>query len=167
MSTVHSILGIGVEAQNLTTLQVSCRAVVVFFATLFIVRIAHKRFVAKKTAFDVILCFILASMMARAINGSEQLVPTIVAGFLLAMLHRLLGLLSHRFPKTNGWIKGYSQVLIEDTRLQQEALRKHDIGEDDLHEALRLKGLKDYKQVQRATLERSGEISVIPKESGG
>src|ERR1700710_969745 len=95
---LYAALGIGVEAQYLTILQVVLRAVVVFFASLLIVRVADKRFFAKKTAFDVILGLILASMLARAINGSEQLGPTLSAGFALAFLHRLLGWLACKFP---------------------------------------------------------------------
>ena len=33
------------------------------------VRLGDKRFLSKKTAFDAILGFILASMLARAVNG--------------------------------------------------------------------------------------------------
>src|SRR5215213_8459691 len=106
MNALYSLFGEGVEAGDLTVLQVSLRAILIFFATLMIVRFAAKRFFAKKTAFDFILGFILASMMARAINGSERLVPTITAGFLLAILHRILGRLACRWPKLGEWLKG-------------------------------------------------------------
>jgi uncharacterized membrane protein YcaP (DUF421 family) len=91
-------------------------------------------------------------------------VPTIAAGFLLAILHRLLGVAAHRWPWTNNCLKGHSQVLLENARIDSAAMRKHNIGEDDLREALRLNGLSDYAEAKRATLERSGEISVIPAE---
>src|SRR5436190_14286542 len=94
MELLFSAFGVGQQAQDLTMLQVLLRAVLIFFAALCIVRIADKRFFAKKTAFDVVLGLILASMLARAINGSEQLGPTIAAGFALALLHRFLGYLS-------------------------------------------------------------------------
>src|SRR4029434_10811392 len=138
MQELADIFGVGVEASRLTIGQVALRAIVIFFATLFIVRIADKRFFAKKTAFDVILGFILASMMARAINGSEQLVPTIVAGLLLALLHRFLGYMACRWSNLGDWIKGSSQTVITDGSVDREALRRHHLGEDDLLEELRL-----------------------------
>jgi uncharacterized membrane protein YcaP (DUF421 family) len=52
---LNTALGVGVEAQHLTLLQVALQAVVVFFASICIVRVAAKRFFAKKTAFDFIL----------------------------------------------------------------------------------------------------------------
>ena len=163
MDSLHSGFGVGADAQQLTALQVLLRAVLIFFATLCIVRIADKRFFAKKTAFDFILGFILASMMARAINGSEQLGPTIVAGFALALLHRGLGWLACRWPQIGGWIKGHSQTLIEDGRVDRDALRKHHMGEDDLLEELRLNGVETPTEAKLARLERTGEISVIER----
>ena len=44
----------------MTIIQVLLRAVLIFVVTLCIVRIADKRFFAKKTAFDVVLGLILA-----------------------------------------------------------------------------------------------------------
>jgi len=163
MNDLFSAFGVGVEAARLTALQVALRAVLIFFATLIIVRFADKRFLAKKTAFDFILAVILASMMARAINGSEQLGPTIVAGFLLASLHRGLALLAFKWPRFSGWIKGHSQTIIEDGRTRDDVLYRHHFGADDLAEELRLGGVTDPADVKHARLERSGEISVIRK----
>src|SRR5258708_4110778 len=111
--TLYWLFGVEVEAQHLTIYQVLLRAIVIFFATLLIVRTADKRFFAKKTAFDLIVGFILAWMMARAINGSEQLLPTIGAGLVLAFLHRFLGYLACHSKRFGAIIKGSGQKLIE------------------------------------------------------
>jgi uncharacterized membrane protein YcaP (DUF421 family) len=118
---------------------------------------------ARKTAFDLILGLVLASMLARAINGSEQLGPTITAGFALALLHRFLGWLACKWPALGGVIKGHSETLITDGEIDRETLAKHNIGDDDLLEELRLNGVEKPEQARLARLERSGEISVIPK----
>ena len=70
------ILGIGLEPKDLTILQVCLRGVLVFFVAIVMVRMGDKRFLARMTAFDAILGFILASMLARAINGSAPLLPS-------------------------------------------------------------------------------------------
>ncbi len=163
MEFLNSAFGVGQEATHLTILQVCLRAILVFAASLCIVRMADKRFFAKKTAFDVILGFILASMLARAINGSEQLGPTIAAGFVLALLHRLMGRFACIWPSLAPIFKGHTQTLIEDGHVKPDALRKHGIAEDDLLEELRLHGVESPEEAKRACLERSGEISVIKK----
>ncbi len=161
---LHTLFGEGLQSTELSYGQVVLRAITVFFAALVVVRIANKRFFAKKTAFDFILGLILASMMARSINGTERLGPTILAGFVLALLHRGLGWLACRWPVLGHWIKGSSQTLVEDGQVNRETMRRHHIGEDDLAEELRLQGVQHASEVHLARLERSGEISVICHE---
>jgi uncharacterized membrane protein YcaP (DUF421 family) len=161
LESLHTLFGEGLQSTQLSYGQVILRAVVVFFAALAVVRIANKRFFAKKTAFDFILGLILASMMARAINGTERLGPTILAGFVLALLHRGLGWLACRWPALGVWVKGTSQTLVENGELNRETMQRHHIGEDDLREELRLQGVQNASEVHLARLERSGEISVI------
>jgi uncharacterized membrane protein YcaP (DUF421 family) len=163
VKALYTALGVGMEAQHLSVSQVVLRAFVIFFATLVIVRLADKRFFAKRTAFDLILGFILASMMARAINGSEQLAPTIAAGFALALLHRALGWMACKWKRFGGWIKGHSQTLIVDGRVETGTLHRHHISEDDLAEELRLNGIESPDAVKLGRLERSGEISIIKR----
>jgi uncharacterized membrane protein YcaP (DUF421 family) len=164
IATAEKAVGSEVEAQHLALGQVLLRAVIVFFAALVIVRVADKRFLAKKTAFDVILGFILGSMLARAINGSEQLTPTIAAGFALALLHRFLGWVGCHWPAFAGFIKGHAQKLIENGVVDRRCLERHHIGKDDLIEELRLNGVNHPEEVKLAYLERSGEVSVVKKE---
>src|SRR5207247_145000 len=87
---IHRLLG--VEPKELTFLQVSLRGVIVFIVTLVMVRLSSKRSLAEKTAFDAALIVIIASVLARAINGSAPFFPTLGIGFILVLLHRLLGL---------------------------------------------------------------------------
>jgi hypothetical protein len=68
---LHTLLGIRTEPKELTLLQVSIRGVIVFVATLIMVRLGSKRSLAEKTAFDAVFVVIIGSMLARAINGSE------------------------------------------------------------------------------------------------
>jgi hypothetical protein len=65
---LHTLLGIGIEPKELTFLQVSVRGVIVFIATLIMVRLGSKRSLAEKTAFDAVLVVIIGSMLARVIK---------------------------------------------------------------------------------------------------
>jgi len=164
LDLINSAIGSGRQATELTVLQVCLRALIVFFAALVIVRFADKRFFARRNAFDVILGFILASMLARTINGSEQLVPSVIAAFLLAALHRVLGMFACRSRKFGAIFKGHSETFIRSGQIDSNALMRHHVGRDDLEEELRLNGVEDVEQVKLARLERSGEVSVIKQE---
>jgi uncharacterized membrane protein YcaP (DUF421 family) len=84
-------LGIGQMSWNLKFGQIALRGIIVFFATLIMVRAGDKRLISHKTAFDAVLGFLLASMLARAVNGSGPFWATLGGGFILIGLHRLLG----------------------------------------------------------------------------
>src|SRR5665213_3486655 len=78
------LLGIGQPGGSLNTTQVCLRGIIIFVAALMMVRVGDKRFLSHKTAFDAVLGFMLASMLARAINGSSSpFWPSIAAGFVL------------------------------------------------------------------------------------
>jgi uncharacterized membrane protein YcaP (DUF421 family) len=160
-SMLDQVLGLNIEPQDLSTNQMSARAIIVFTATLLMLRLAHKRFFARRNTLDVVLAIVIASLLARAINGGAAFFPTIAVGFGFIFLHRALAWASARFAWIGLLMKGNTAVLIEDGRINTETLRKHSLSLDDLYEDLRLKGIDHPQKVRLAILERNGEVSVV------
>jgi uncharacterized membrane protein YcaP (DUF421 family) len=130
------------------------------------VRLGDKRFLSKKTAFDAILGFILASMLARAVNGSAAFWPTMGGGFVIVGLHRLIAFSSRRWHKFGILVKGTSDLVIRDGKVIESAMRRNDLSEHDLQEDLRFNGqVDDPSQVKVAYVERNGHISVVRKKN--
>lgn len=163
--TLKEILGVEVEAKDLTLLQVSVRAVIIFATTIILVRLAHKRFLSKMTALDAILGFTLASTMARAINGSAPLLETILAGLILVLLHRGLSAIAARWKSFGPLVKGQSEKVVQDGQILESVMKRHDLTQNDLMEELRQEGgVNDVSKVKEAYIERSGRVSVVLKE---
>jgi uncharacterized membrane protein YcaP (DUF421 family) len=161
---VGPLLGLGSEAKDLTFLQISLRAVIVFLATLVMVRLGHKRSLARKSAFDAILLVILASFLARAINGTAPLFATIGAGFVIVLLNRLLALIAYHSHWFGILIKGRPEIIVENGDLIPSTMLRNHISTHDLQEDLRLDAqLDDVSGVRVARVERSGDISFIKK----
>jgi uncharacterized membrane protein YcaP (DUF421 family) len=161
----EELLGLGMEPKQLTFLQISIRGVVVFAATLVMVRISSKRSLAEKTAFDATLLVIIASVLARAINGSAPFFPTLGTGFVLVLLHRFLALTAYYSHSFGILIKGKATVLVESGKLQRRNMSINHISEHDLEEDMRLDaGTEDPSKIKVARLERSGDISFIKAE---
>ena len=160
---LQNLLGLGNEPKDLTFLQISLRSVIVFVVALVMVRLGNRRFLAKLSAIDAILGFILASMLARAVNGSSAFFPTLGGGFVLVLIHRVLAALAFRY-ETIGWlVKGRAEVLVRDGKLERSNLARHKISDADLLEEARLNGaVLEFEQIRRATIERNGEVSVVP-----
>jgi uncharacterized membrane protein YcaP (DUF421 family) len=162
VTSLEALLGLGREAAGLTFLQISLRGVVVFMAALVIVRCGDRRLLTQKTAFDVVLGFILASMLARDVNGTAAFFPTIGGGFVLVVLHRVLAYWSRRSHAVGLLIKGRSDVIVRDGVLDEAAAQRNRLSEHDLLEDLRLNGnVADIRDVSLAVLERNGQISVV------
>jgi len=165
MEIFDKLLGLGLESRDLGVGQICLRGVIVFIATIIIVQLGHKRFMARLTAFDVVLGFLLASVLARGINGSAPFGATLAVGLLLVLLHRMVSALafySHRF---SGWVKGNSDVLVVNGKVEDAKLRKHKISRNDVLEEARLNGkIGEMEDIRIGTLERNGRISVIPRK---
>jgi uncharacterized membrane protein YcaP (DUF421 family) len=145
--------------------QVAARAIVVYLAGLIIVRMGKSRLVARMTALDIILGFILGSLLSRGITGSASISGTIVASAALVASHWLFTALACRWHGLGTLLKGrYLRPLIIDGQLQFDNLRRSHLSVHDVMEELRLHGVEDLSEVARAYKERNGEISVIQKK---
>ena len=161
---VRVFLGLGAEPQTLTFMQISLRGIIVFIFTLVMVRMSARRSLARRTVFDSVFLVILASVLARAINGSAELLPTIGGGFAMVAFHRLLAWIAFYSHGFGNLIKGADEILIRDGELVHRELRNNHITRHDLEEDLRLAlHAEDLARVQKARLERSGDISFICK----
>lgn len=162
LEATNSILGLNVAPQDLSFLQISARGVVVFIAALVMVRLGDKGFLSKKTAFDAILGFILAPMLARAVNGTVSFFPTLGAGFVLVALHCALAYLARDSHGPGTLVKGRCDRVIKEGIVDDKALRRNNLSKHDLVEDLRLNGnVQDPQKVKEAYFERNGQITVV------
>jgi uncharacterized membrane protein YcaP (DUF421 family) len=163
--TLKEILGLGLEPKDLTFIQISLRGIIVFIVSLVMVRLGNKRFLARMSAFDAILGFILASMLARAVNGSASFFPTLGGGFVLVWLHSLLAALSFRWQWLGYLVKGKPDVLVNEGKADPERMRVNKISKHDLMEEARLNGqVLEISDIRRGTIERNGQVSIVPME---
>ena len=165
-SAVNSVLGLQLAPSALTFTQISLRGVIVFVAALVVVRCSDRRFLSQKTAFDAVLGFILASMLARAVNGTAAFFPTLGAGFVLVVLHRSLAFWARRSHSLGLLIKGRSDVIIRDGVLDEQAAKRNRLSGEDVLEDLRLHGsVGDIGEVALAVFERNGHVTCVPLRS--
>lgn len=153
------------EGKDLSTLQMCCRALVIFFIALLLVRLSGRRTFGKHSAFDNTLAIILGAILSRAVVGASAFVPTITCCLVLVLLHRLLAWLSIKNAFISRMLKGDSIHLYRNGKLDEENLAKSLLSENDLMSDVRLKGqVTSLDKVEEIYMETSGEVSVIKKE---
>jgi uncharacterized membrane protein YcaP (DUF421 family) len=163
-NSFETLVGLTVEPRDLTFVQISLRGIIVFLATLIMVRLGHKRSLARKTPFDAVLLVILAAVLSRAINGSAPFFPTLGGGVVLVLLHRLFAHLAYYSHRFGILVKGVPDTIVRQGECDFPMMRRNHVSMHDLEEDMRLNGhLDDLSKVRLARVERSGDISFIKK----
>ena len=159
-------LGLQLPADELGFSHMAWRSLVVFLFSVLLMRVGVKRLLGHNAAMDVMLAVILGSVLSRAINGQADFFPTLGAGLVLVLLHRLLAMASLRSHWVSLFAKGRDRVLVRQGQVDREALRHATMTEDDLLENLRLHGnIGSAAEAEEARLERNGTVSVIKRRS--
>lgn len=159
---VRELFGLDRQPLDLTIQSVALRAIVVFFAGLVIIRLSNRRFLGKATSFDVLLGFLLGSMLSRAISGTAAFVPTLAASAMIVLLHRALATAVYFVPALRRPVEGDPIPVIEHGTIDRGAARRMRLTEGDIEEAIRGHGITKLAEVKRAILEVNGTISVVP-----
>jgi uncharacterized membrane protein YcaP (DUF421 family) len=158
------IFGADEPVQPLPLPQVAARAVLVYLVGMAIVRIGKSRLISRVTTVDVLLGFILGSLLGRGITGSASLSGTFVSSAAIVAAHFAVTGLAMRWPWFETLIKGHARIVIQEGQTKLEPLHISHLSEADLDEELRLSGVEGRDQVKLAFKERNGEVSVIKKE---
>src|SRR4051812_25619558 len=143
------------------------RSVAVYLFLLVIIRLAGKREIGQVSTADLIVVLLLSNTVQNAIIGNEtSLVGGLVGATVLILLNKIIVRVGYRFRGFGRLIDGEPVALITDGEIRQEVLRVQEISIDELKAAARDEGVGSLDDVDRATLETSGMISIIPRVTG-
>lgn len=156
------------EGKDLSALNMGCRALVLYVITLVFIRISGTRTFGKKAAFDNIIVITIGALLSRIVVGASAFVPTVTAGFVLVFSHRILAWASLNYHWIDKLIKGPQRILYQHGEINQQNLNKSLMTKGDLMESVRVNGNSGkLEEIEEARLERTGEISVLPKNKAG
>jgi uncharacterized membrane protein YcaP (DUF421 family) len=140
------------------------RTVIVLAFGIACVRIAGRTTFSQLSPLDIVVAVAAGSNLSRAMTGSTPFLPSLGATLLLVALHRTLAFAASRWRPLSILMKGRAVVVVRDGVADEAMLKRHRIGLDDLHEAIRLGGAGSLSQVALAVLEDGGRISVVKRE---
>lgn len=161
---IDVLIGPREEAFSLTWLQMAVRSAGVYLFSILLLRFGSKRFMGRSTGFDLLVGIMLGSILSRAITGQAPFLPTLLAAVVLVGLHWVVATVAFYARSLGPVLKGKPQTLLEHGEIDRDAMRRCRVGEHDLTEAIRLKGLMDVSEVHLACLERNGSITIIPRK---
>jgi uncharacterized membrane protein YcaP (DUF421 family) len=142
------------------------RAVAIFVVLMLLFRLTGKRTLSQATTFDFVLLLIVGEATQQALLGEDFSITmaAIVIATLIA-LDRLADYLGYRLPWFDRLIDSVAVILVDDGKLLKERMAKAHVSEEEiLTFARRAHGVESMDQVKYAVLEKSGGISIVPRQ---
>jgi uncharacterized membrane protein YcaP (DUF421 family) len=141
------------------------RATVAYIFLLLVLRLSGKRTLAQITTFDFVLLLMISEATQQALVDSDN--SMINAGILVTTLvgiNILMSLLKQRSKFIERLLEGMPLVIVANGKPLEERMDKERVDMDDLLDAAReSQGLESLDEIKHAVVERSGQISVIPR----
>ena len=138
------------------------RGIVVYVFLLLFLRLTGRRQIGQYDPFDLILLMLLSNAVQNSMNaGDNSLVGGLISALTLIGCHTLMAHLMWRHPRLAHWVDGRPETLISDGQLDANVMRDQRLTADDVHAALRAAGCLQTHEVQKATIETNGQITVV------
>ncbi|MFT4242351.1 MAG: DUF421 domain-containing protein [Acidovorax sp.] len=144
------------------------RGVVVYVFLLVFLRLTGRRQTGQYAPFDLVLLLILSNAVQNSMNaGDNSLIGGLVSAATLIACHMALSYLTFRWARLGRLVDGAPQVLVRNGQVDSSLMRKELLSTDDLEAALRASGCLHVHEVERATIETNGQITVVLKRRDG
>lgn len=149
---------------SVNVLELVLRAVVIYAALLFALRVFGKREVGQFTLYDLVFILLVANALQPAMTGPDS---SVTGGLVLIVAlvgaNWLVGRLD-RLPRMHRLFSPAPSVIIKDGRYLPHVMAREGLTKDDCDMAIREHGLSGAAEVKLGVLEQDGTISVVPKD---
>ncbi len=161
MYTIAELFGKG---SDLNALQMSLRAIAIFFTAFMLIRFTGMRVFGIKSAFDICVTIILGAVLARAVVGASPFFPTVTAALAIVIIHKIIAAISVTNQRVSHFFKGMPYSLYKEGKLNDKNLKRCSLSFGDVMEEVRLNTRQNtLNNIEEIFMERSGKISVIEK----
>jgi uncharacterized membrane protein YcaP (DUF421 family) len=143
------------------------RAIAIYAVLMVIFRLSGKRSMAEVTPFEFVLLLIFSEALQNALVDDDSSLTvglTVVATLLTVNL--IMSLIKQRSVRIENILEGVPIVIFDEGKPLHDRMNRERIDEGDILAAARMQhGIDSLDQVRTAIIERSGGISIIPKQS--
>lgn len=149
-------------------LEIVARGSITYLAIYTLLRIVLKRQTSGVEITDVLVIVLIADAAQNSMAGGYT---SIVDGVLLVAViigwSALLTWLAYRFPLLRKVLNSPPLLLVQQGKMLARNMARELVTEDELMSELRLQGIEDVADVERAYMEGDGQISVVRKRHAG
>ena len=140
------------------------RTLILFTVIVVFLRLMGKRQIGQLQPFELVIIILISELAAIPMEDTGiPLLSGLIPIFVLFTAQVALSYISLRSEKARGIICGKPSILVENSRIVEDEMRRIRYNINDLLEQLRSKNVADLADVEYAILETSGQLSVILK----
>ncbi len=140
------------------------RTIIVFIATLFVMRLMGKRQIGEMQPYELVITLIIADLACIPMaDNSIPLLYGLVAILTVYFLHQILCLLDLNFAPAKALVSGTPSIVLNKDGIDDTQLKKNNLDVSDLIESLRTEGYFALDAVAYALYEAEGTFSALPK----
>jgi len=149
----------------LPVLEKLVRPIIVFLVLVILLRLFGKRELAQLNPFDLVVLLSLSNTVQNAIIGEDNSVTGgVIGAFSLLAINWLVAQTLFRHPKLTRLVEGRATVLISEGKIDQRAMQRESLTEEELLTVLHRQGFTHFHEVRRVELEPSGTFFVEGRE---
>jgi uncharacterized membrane protein YcaP (DUF421 family) len=152
--------------ENISPLELSARAAVMFLVSLVLIRFSGMRPFGKGNTFDTIIAFLIGGILSRGIVGATPFLSCIAGAIVIILINKALAKLSVYNKSFERTVKGSRRILYADGRFREADMRQVSVSEADIYEELRTNcQLESLEKIKAVYIEKTGTLSFVKKES--
>jgi uncharacterized membrane protein YcaP (DUF421 family) len=140
------------------------RTAILFIIVVFTMRMMGKRQIGQLEPFELVIAIMISDLATMPMQDTRiPLLHGVIPIITLLILQITMSVLQLKSEKMKDIISGKPTILIKKGQLQMEQLKSQRLSASELLEEMRLKGYLNIADIEYATLETNGQISIIPK----
>ncbi|MBO6716818.1 MAG: DUF421 domain-containing protein [Rhizobiaceae bacterium] len=143
-------------------LEVVLRTVVMYLYTIFLARMVGQGGIGQIGPFEFVLVIAVGSAAGDPMFYPEiGLLQGILVITVVILLHRGTGYVLERHRRLENAVEGVPLLVLEKGKVCERALGSGSVTQRELFSLLRIAGVRDTGEVERAYLEPSGQLSLF------
>lgn len=146
-------------------LEILGRGSLTYLAIFIVLRVVLKRQSGQLGLSDMLVLVLIADASQNAMADDYRSVTDgVVLVLVIVGWAWLVDFLGYRFPAVERLVRPRPLPLIRHGRVIRANLRREFVSDEELMSQLRLQGIEDVAEVERAAMEPNGHLSVVRKD---
>ena len=142
----------------------SIRTILLYIIIIFAVRMMGKRQISEMQTSELVITLLMSNIASIPMQDTDQsMLSGVIPIMILLVCEILISYLMLKKSSIRRIICGKPVIVINNGKIEQQAMKELRISTEDLYEQLRQKDVFDINEVAYAVLETNGKMSVFKK----